>query len=84
MGPDTLQVQPVLPPELCDIIFDHLRDDPQILAVCALVCRSWVPHSRSRQFHTLVLHHLSTQRQKLSLISDPSSTILSHVRHLVL
>ncbi|KAH9843591.1 uncharacterized protein C8Q71DRAFT_719347 [Rhodofomes roseus] len=81
----TAPSQPLVPPELCDIVVDHLHDDPPALATCALVCRGWLPSSRMHQFHTLVLHRFPEWRgQKLSLISDPSSTILPYVRHLAL
>ncbi|KZT74615.1 hypothetical protein DAEQUDRAFT_660381, partial [Daedalea quercina L-15889] len=77
--------QPVVPPELCDVVIDYLHDDPRTLAVCALVCRTWVPSSRMHQFHTVILHRIPAWRgQKLLLISDPSSTVLPYVRHLAL
>ncbi|KAK7051540.1 hypothetical protein VNI00_004518 [Paramarasmius palmivorus] len=41
---------PVFPPELCDLIIDHLHNDSASLLACALVCKSWLPRSRSHLF----------------------------------
>ncbi|KAF9477583.1 hypothetical protein BDN70DRAFT_880974 [Pholiota conissans] len=41
--------------ELCDYIIDFLHDDEASLRACALVCRSWVPASRTHLFYHLKL-----------------------------
>ena len=42
-----------LPPELDDIILDHLHDDRAALASCALVRRSWLPTVRYHNWRDL-------------------------------
>ncbi|GLB41425.1 hypothetical protein LshimejAT787_1000250 [Lyophyllum shimeji] len=41
--------------ELVNEIIDHLHDDDLTLKACALVCRAWLPASRSRIFHHITL-----------------------------
>lgn len=43
------------PPELIDIIIDHLHADNKSLAACTLVCRSWLPSSRYHLFSTITV-----------------------------
>lgn len=44
-----------LPQEICDIIIDYAHKDPQVLATCGLVCRSWVASSRYHLFRSVDL-----------------------------
>ena len=39
-----------LPPEILDLIVDHLHDEPATLRACCLVSESWVPRSRIHLF----------------------------------
>jgi len=39
-----------LPPEILDLIVDHLRGEPTTLRACCLVSKSWVPRSRRHLF----------------------------------
>ena len=39
-----------LPPEILDLIVDHLHDKPATLRACCLVSKSWVPRSRTHLF----------------------------------
>jgi len=39
-----------LPPEILDLIIDHLRDEPTALKTCCLVSKSWVPRTRKHLF----------------------------------
>ncbi|KAF9789183.1 hypothetical protein BJ322DRAFT_1017897 [Thelephora terrestris] len=41
---------PYLPPEILDLITDHLRDEPTTLEACCLVSKSWVPRTRRHLF----------------------------------
>lgn len=50
---NTTMKTPTLPQELVDTIFDHSHSDRQLLATCALVCRSWVPPSRYHLFRSI-------------------------------
>ncbi|KAF8654829.1 hypothetical protein AX16_003349 [Volvariella volvacea WC 439] len=44
-----------LPPELFELVFDHLSDDPASLKTCSLVCRQWLRPTRDRAFHSLTI-----------------------------
>ena len=54
-----------LPPELDDLIIDHLYDDWRALACCALVRRSWLPRSRYHFWHELRLACSDDEMHKL-------------------
>ena len=41
---------PPLPPEIFDLIIDHLHNEPITLKACCLVSKSWVPRSRNYIF----------------------------------
>ena len=41
---------PPFPPEIFDLIIDHLQDEPITLKACCLVSKSWVPRSRMHIF----------------------------------
>ncbi len=48
--------RPIIPPELADMIIDHLRNDKVTLASCSLVNRTWVPRSHRYLFSSITLH----------------------------
>jgi hypothetical protein len=39
-----------LPPEILDLIFDHLRDEPTTLKTCCIVSKSWIHRTRKHLF----------------------------------
>ena len=39
-----------LPPEILDLIIDHLHDEPATLKTCCVVSKSWVPRTRKHLF----------------------------------
>jgi len=39
-----------LPPEILDLIVDHLHDEPTALKACCLVSKSWVPRTWNHLF----------------------------------
>ena len=41
---------PPLPPEIFDLIIDHLHNEPITLKACYLVSKSWLPRSRTHIF----------------------------------
>lgn len=45
----------MIPPELVDIVIDHLHDDRQALLACSLVCRAWLPSCRFHKFGSVVI-----------------------------
>ena len=46
---------PVLPPEIFDLIVDHLHNEPPALRSCCLVSKSWVPRARRNLFVQVTL-----------------------------
>ncbi|KAI3607018.1 hypothetical protein WG66_007874 [Moniliophthora roreri] len=71
---------PRLPPELCDRIIDQYQDDKRALSACSLVCKSWLPRSRSILFSaTPDLSEHSVQVLDALLVS-PHCTIIPFVR----
>lgn len=52
----------LIPPEVVDIIIDHLHNDPSTLLACALVARAWLPTSCYHYFSATTVasrHYLS-------------------------
>ncbi|EKM54075.1 uncharacterized protein PHACADRAFT_96476 [Phanerochaete carnosa HHB-10118-sp] len=49
-----LRGSPRFPQELCDLVIDHLHDEPAALKACSLVCRAWFPSTDLYLFSTLV------------------------------
>ena len=39
-----------LPPEILDLIVDHLHDEPATLETCCLTCKSWIHRTRKHLF----------------------------------
>ncbi|KAJ7289731.1 hypothetical protein C8J57DRAFT_1046913, partial [Mycena rebaudengoi] len=76
----------MLPNELCDLIIDGLHADHPTLAVCALVCRSWVPASRFHLLPSISLSDKTGRRaaQLNALLASPYETLTPAVRELSL
>jgi len=45
-----------LPPEILDLIIDHLHDKPTTLKTCCVVSKSWVPRTRRHLFARVEFH----------------------------
>jgi hypothetical protein len=73
-----------LPPELDDIIIDHLHDDRDSLAKCALVRRSWLPAARHHFWHDVRLTCTKDGLEKMRSMLDTSPAATYHVRNVVL
>ncbi|KAH9924701.1 uncharacterized protein B0H18DRAFT_1010815 [Fomitopsis serialis] len=66
-----------LPPEICDMIIDHLHDDTETLA--------WLPAARMHRFERLHLPRRTTRRSALmAVLCASTSTILPYICHLSL
>jgi hypothetical protein len=72
-----------LPPELTDMIINELSADRVTLAICALVCRSWVPASRRHLFLRFEITPASLSDAS-EILSSAICTIASAVQHLAL
>jgi len=72
-----------LPPELLDLIFDNLHDEPAPLKACCAVSKSWVPWARKRLFARVEFH---VSRSHISLwkkaFPDPSNSPAHHTHTL--
>ena len=77
-------MSPYLPPEVIDLVFNHLEDIKRALSVCRLVCRSWSDLARPRLFHTLTwrLEGIYPYMDVTDFLSI-SREIAIHVRSLV-
>ena len=47
-----------LPPEIVDLIIDHLHDEPATLKACCLVSKSWIQRTRIHLFVDIKFHPL--------------------------
>ena len=72
-----------LPPEIVDLIIDHLHDEPTILKTCSVVSKSWVPRTRKYLFAS-VEFNASVSLIKLwkKTFPDPSTSPAHHTRTL--
>ncbi|KAH9935362.1 uncharacterized protein B0H18DRAFT_975527 [Fomitopsis serialis] len=73
-----------LPPELTDIIVDHLHDDVYALSACALTCRAWLPTVRFHRFHhtKLPTSRESTRQFHEVLLASPEVRDMVHTLEL--
>ena len=44
------------PPEIVDLIIDHLHDQPATFKTCCVVSKSWVPRTRKQLFSHVEFH----------------------------
>ena len=72
-----------LPPEILDLIVDHLHDEPTTLRECCLVSKSWIPRTRAHIFDHV---ELSLTRPALKrwtqTFPDPSNSPARYTRSL--
>ena len=74
-----------LPPEILDIVVDHLHDEPAALRACCLVSKSWVPRSRIHLFaHVTFNTHRFRVESWMKAFPDPSSSPAHHTRTLTI
>lgn len=75
--------EPILPPEVIDLIIDNLHDHRPTLRVCSLVSRNWLGGSRHHLFngHGMYLtgRNLDAFRE---LLKSPHNTLSFHLRNL--
>ena len=72
-----------LPPEILDLIVDHLSNDPTTLKTCCVVSKSWVPRTRKHLFAHVEFHaskfHMEFWK---SAFPVPSNSPARHARSL--
>ena len=72
-----------LPPEILDLIVDHLRYETTTLKACCLVSKSWVPQTRKHLFARVEFHALQHPVELWKkAFPDPSSSPAHHTRTL--
>ena len=71
-----------LPPEVLDLVFDYLRDQPTTLKACCLVSKSWVHGTRRHLFVRVELSGKSLIRSWMRAFPDPSNSQAHHARSL--
>lgn len=69
-----------LPPELDDMILDHLHNDTAALSQCARVRRSWLPSARHHLWHELKLFCSEDELLQFNILLDSSPAIAFYVR----
>ena len=74
-----------LPPEILDLIVNHLRDDPTTLKACCVVSKSWIYRTRTHLFANTEFHapksHIELWKKT---IPDPSNSPAYHTRRLLI
>ena len=76
-------MSPSLPPEIYDLVIDHLHDEPTTLKVCCLVSKSWIPRTRSYLFAHVKFDCLKSPVERWKKIfPDPTSSPAHHARTL--
>lgn len=77
-------MSPSFPPEIFDLIIDHLHDDTTALKASCLVSKSWVPRAQRCLFaHVMFLcTGSSTFRSWMMAFPDPSKSPAHHTRSL--
>jgi hypothetical protein len=72
-----------LPPEILDLIVDHLHDEPKTLKTCCVVSKSWVGRTRTHLFATVEFY---VPRSDIQLwkkaFPNPSDSPAHHTRGL--
>ena len=72
-----------LPPEILDLIVDHLCDEPTTLKVCCLVSKSWIPRTRKHLFAQVEFRALQRPVELWKkAFPDPSNSPAHHTRTL--
>ena len=72
-----------LPPEILDLIVDHLHNEPTTLGACCLVSKLWIPRTRKHLFHRVEFCSSgSTLESWTRTFPDPSNSPAHYTRSL--
>ena len=70
-----------LPPEILDLIVDHLHDEPTALRACCLVSKSWIPRTRIHLFDRVEFRLTGSYLESwMEAFPDPSNSPAHYVR----
>jgi len=76
-------MSPSLPPEIFDLVIDHLRGETATLRVCCLVSKSWVPRTRKHLFAHIKFYAQKSHIERWKeIFPDPSNSPAYHARNL--
>ena len=72
-----------LPPEILDLVAEHLYGERATLKICCLVSKSWVPRARRHLFARVEFHHDDSPVESwMKAFPDPANSPAHHVRSL--
>jgi len=71
-----------LPPEILDLIVDHLRDRSAALKACCVVSKSWIPRTRKHLFAHVTFCKKSHIEQWKKTFPNPSNSPAHYTRSL--
>ena len=71
-----------LPPEVFDLIVDHLHCEPTTLKACCLVSKSWVPRAQYHLFVDICFGSPISVQLWMKAFPDPSNSPAHHTRTL--
>ena len=70
------------PPEIFDLVIEHLREERVTLKVCCVVSKSWVPRARRHLFARVQFTDDSRVESWAKAFPDPSNSPAHHTRDL--
>jgi len=71
-----------LPPEILDLIIDHLHDEPATLRACCTASKSWVPRTRTHLFAHVKFTRNFPVGSWAEVFPDPSNSPAHYTRTL--
>ncbi|KAF9780898.1 hypothetical protein BJ322DRAFT_1213540 [Thelephora terrestris] len=72
---------PFLPPEILDLIVDHLHNEPTVLKACCVVSKSWIPRSRRYIFARVKLDSIRSIESWAKAFPDPFDSPAYYTRN---
>ena len=74
-----------LPPEILDLIVDHLHDEPLTLKACCITSKAWIPRTRRHLFaHVRFDKFMFTFELWMNAFPDPSNSPAHHTQTLTI
>ena len=76
---------PSLPPEILDLIVDHLHDELTGIKACCVVSKSWIHRTRAHLFARIEFRSRNSDiKLWKKAFPDPSNSPAHHTRHLLI
>ena len=75
-------MSPFLPPEILDLVVDHLHHERTTLRTCCLVSKSWVSRAQSHIFADISFWSRESIKFWMKAFPDPSNSPAHHTRSL--